>query len=230
MAVGKSLITADGINALANASASGTSVKPKYFQFSSQDLVLDPNLSAGDIVGWITQDINLYQKIDDKTVEFVCDVKPTEATDYARVCGLYLDDGTLFMVAKPPYPFPPLLRQTFKIQMKYEGIDALLNFKYVSFNEEEQSLSALDTSLTIGLESMQSAKMDGLYKYKMLEVSDAINYLKSGKLSAEMRLRDLERRVKEDELGSIDTHLGLGLQAIQNAKEIGLIKSKIGVM
>ncbi len=150
MATGKSIVTADGINALANASASGGSVKPKYFKFSSQDLVLDPNLSASDIDGWRTQNIDLYQKVDERTVEFVCDVIPTEATDYTRVCGLYLDDGTLFMVAKPPYAFPPTLRQTFKIQMVYENADELLDFKYVSHDETEQDLSILNTNATLG--------------------------------------------------------------------------------
>ena len=144
MAIGQSIITIDGINALANASASGASVKPKYFKFSNEDLVLDPNLSASDITGWRTQDISLYQKVDDKTVEFVCDVIPTEASDYTRVCGLYLDDGTLFMVAKPPYPFPPSLRQTFKIQMVYQNIDGLLDFQYVAYSQTEQDLSLLN--------------------------------------------------------------------------------------
>ena len=167
MAVGSSIVTVDGINALVNASASGTSVKPKYFKFSNQDLVLDPNLSASDITGWRTQDINLYQTIDDKTVEFVCDVIPTEAIGYARVCGLYLDDGTLFMVAKPPYPFPPQLRQTFKIQMVYENATGLLDFKYVPFSEEEQSLSILDTSISLGLQTMENAKEVGLIKSKI---------------------------------------------------------------
>ena len=167
MAIGSSVVTADGINALANASAIGISVKPKYFKFSNQDLVIEPNLSASDIVGWRTQDINLYQKVDDKTVEFVCDVAPTEAADYARVCGLYLDDGTLFMVAKPPYPFPPSLRQTFKIQMVYENATGLLDFKYVSFSETEQDLSLLDTSITLGLQTMENAKDIGLIKSKI---------------------------------------------------------------
>ena len=163
MAVGSSIITADGINALANASASGTSVKPKYFKFSNQNLVLDPNLSASDITGWRTQDINLYQKVDDRTVEFVCDVAPTEASDYSRVCGLYLDDGTLFMVAKPPYPFPPSLRQTFKIQMVYENATGLLNFQYVPFSEEEQDLSLLNSNCVLGNIALKnSAKLNGI--------------------------------------------------------------------
>ena len=167
MAVGSSIITADGINALAKASASGTSVKPKYFKFSNQDLVLDPNLSASDIHGWRTQDINLYQTIDDKTVEFVCDVDPTEATHYTRVCGLYLDDGTLFMVAKPPFPFPPSLRQTFKIQIKYQNASQLMSFEYLPYQETEQSLSILDTAVSLGLQTIENAKEIGLVKSKI---------------------------------------------------------------
>jgi len=154
--VGKSIITADGINALANASATGKSIKPKYFKFSHQDLILDPNLSAKDLIGWRTQDINLYQTIDNKTVEFVCDVIPTEATDYTRTCGLFLEDGTLFMVAKPPYPFPPSLRQTFKIQMVYENATELLDFKYLKFSETEQDLSLLNTNVQMGLFQLQT--------------------------------------------------------------------------
>lgn len=163
MAVGQSIITADGINALANAAASGTSVKPKYFRFSNQDLVLDPNLSASDIRAWRTQDINLYQKVDNKTVEFVCDVEPTEANDYARTCGLYLEDETLFMVAKPPYPFPPSLRQTFKIQMVYEDVTKLLDFKYVAFSQSEQDLSLLNTTVVSGNQILKNTlKLEGI--------------------------------------------------------------------
>ena len=94
MSVGSSIITGKGIEALANASASGTSIKPKHFRFSNQNLTLDPNLTKEDISGWCLEPITLHQKIDDKTVEFVCDIPPDEALDYTRVCGLYLDDGT----------------------------------------------------------------------------------------------------------------------------------------
>jgi len=112
MAVGSSIVTADGINALANASASGTSVKPKYFKFSNQDIVLDPNLSASDIVGWRTQDINLYQTVDESTVEFVCDVEPTEADDYARVWTLFRRWNTLYG-CKTTVPVPTTAKTNF---------------------------------------------------------------------------------------------------------------------
>ena len=156
MSVGKSIITVDGINALANGNGSGSSVKPKYFKFSNQDLVLNPNLSASDLTGWRTQDINLYQIVDNQTVEFVCDVEPTEASDYTRSVGLFLEDGTLFMVAKPPYPFPPSLRQTFKIQMFFKNVNNLLDFKYLPYQETEQSLSILNASSILGNEILKN--------------------------------------------------------------------------
>ncbi len=167
MAIGQSIVTADGINALANASSSGASVKPKYFKFSNQNLTLDPQMRASDISGWVTQDIDVYQVINDDTIEFVCDVAPESATDYARIAGLYLDDGTLFMVAKPPYPFPPTLRQTFKIQLAYNNATGLMDFQYVPFSEEEQSLSILDTSVTLGLQQIENSKEIGLLKSKI---------------------------------------------------------------
>lgn len=149
MATGQSIITADGINALIQATISGKQIQPKYFRFSEQDLILDPNLKAKDLVAWRTQNINLYSIIDSNTLEFVCDIEPTIATKYTRSCGLYLEDNTLFLVAKPPYPFPPALRQTFKIQMTYQNATGLVDFKYIPFSQTEQDLSLLN-SIVVG--------------------------------------------------------------------------------
>ena len=161
--VGISTVTADGINALANASVSGRTVKPKYFKFTNQDLTVDPNLSASDIHAWRTQEISMYQVLDNNTVEFVCDVAPTEATDYARFCGLFLEDGTLFMVAKPRFPFPPMFRQNFKIQMVYENANALLDFKYIPFSETEQDLNLLNATAVSGNQILKNTlKLEGI--------------------------------------------------------------------
>jgi len=156
MAVGQSIITADGINALVEASSAGRTIKPKFFRFSEQDLVLDPMLSASDVHGWVTQDIDGYMRIDDDTVEFVCDVQPTEATHYTRLAGLYLDDGTLFMLAKPPFPFPPQLRQTFKIQLRYQNVGALTDFRYISTDEMRQSLAFFGGLAAVGDELLRT--------------------------------------------------------------------------
>ena len=158
-AVGAVIVTADGINALVEAESTGRSVKPKYFRFSLQDLVLDPELSAEDIHGWLTRDISVYKQIDEHTVEFVCDVPPTEATHYARIAGLYLDDGTLFAVAKPPYPFPPALRQTLKIQVQYRQVGELMDFRYLPHHETEQDLNLLNTGSVLGLKILRLADL-----------------------------------------------------------------------
>ena len=146
--IGQSLITADGINALVGAQANGREIKPKFFRFSDTDIVLDPTLSAEDITAWCTLDISLYRQIDGDSVEFVCDVPPEEAAHYTRTAGLYLEDGTLFAVAKPPFPFPPMLRQTFKIQITYANAGQLMDFQYLPHQETEQDLALLDTILT----------------------------------------------------------------------------------
>lgn len=168
MSVGTSIVTVGGIHALAAASASGLSIKPKYFKFSSQDIAINPELDKNDINGWITKDISLYQTIDDMTIEFVCDVNANDASNYTRIAGLYLDDGTLFMVAKPPYPFPPSLRQTFKIQMVYQNATGLVNFQYIPWDEEQQSLSILETSMSLGMQIMENAQTIGFVKSKLI--------------------------------------------------------------
>ena len=150
MSVGTSIVTVEGIKALAQASVSGKNIKPKYFKFSNQDIELNPELDKNDINGWITKDISLYQTINDKTIEFVCDVNANDASSYSKVAGLYLDDGTLFMVAKPPYPFPPELRQTFKIQMVYQNATGLVDFQYIPWDEQKQDLSILNSTVTSG--------------------------------------------------------------------------------
>ena len=148
--IGQSLITADGINALTQAQLSGGQIRPKFFRFSETEMTLDPMLGAEDITAWYTHDISLYRRIDGDTVEFVCDVPPTEATHYTRTVGLYLEDGTLYAVAKPPFAFPPMLRQTFKIQITYANAGQLMDFQYIPHQETEQDLALLDTILTQG--------------------------------------------------------------------------------
>jgi len=132
--LGGSIITTAGLNALVE---TGSSIVPKYFKFSSQDLSLDADLTEDDFTGWIEQDINLYQKIDDSTIEFVCDVLPDIATENTSVCGLFLEDGTLFMLAKAPNIFPSDLRQTFRIQLVYENVDAVVDFKYIDLSNTD---------------------------------------------------------------------------------------------
>ena len=161
-AVGQSIITSSGIKALMDASAVGKLIKPKYFKFSDEDLILDPTIT--DINGWIQKDITLYNTINENTIEFVCDASPEEAAKYTKTAGLYLEDGTLFMLAKPPFPFPPLLRQTFKIQLVYQNAENLIDFSYLPFYETEQDLAILNNAAVFGDEILKNAQEIGLIK------------------------------------------------------------------
>ena len=222
-AVGQSLITVNGIKALMDASVIGKLIKPKYFKFSDVDYKLDPTIT--DISGWIQKDISVYNTINENTVEFVCDVAPDEALKYTNTAGLYLEDGTLFMLAKPPYPFPPMLRQTFKIQLVYQNAENLIDFSYLPFYETEQDLAILNNAAAIGDLALQTGEDIG-----MLQIAKA-DYYKFKEVTNE-RLNDLEsraskgeKRLNEVELATLNNAASLGNEILKNAEEIGLIKA-----
>ena len=221
---GKSIITGLGLKALRDASLHNREVMPKYFKFSSNDIELDTKIESEDIDGWIKQDINLYQVLDDNTVEFICDVEPTKATSYAVVCGLYLEDGTLFMVAKPPYPFPPQARQTLKIQFVFQNALNVLDFKYLPFSEEEQSLSALDTALTFGSETIDFAEEEGLNKKRVEEISEDILFLKERANADKQKINTLFGEIENLQVCVFENSLSLGIDIIGSSEEIGLLK------
>ena len=220
-AVGQSIITSNGIKALMDASVVGKLVKPKYFKFSDADYTLDPTIE--DISGWIQKDITLYNTINENTIEFVCDVPPEEAVKYTKTAGLYLEDGTLFMLAKPPFPFPPLLRQTFKIQLIYQNAENLIDFSYLPFYETEQDLAILENSASIGELTLKTSE-----DIAMLQIAKADYYKFKGEAnerlgSLEARTGKSEVRISEIELSLLESNANLGDEIIENAQKIGLI-------
>lgn len=138
MAVGQSILTLRGVNAIIDAQRSGSTIKPKYYKVSNMDITLDPSMT--DINGvWKQDAIYGYITIGTNTIEFIVDIPIEQATNYGRVFGLYFDDGTLFMLAKPPYPFPPYLRQVIKIQMTYTNAVQYTDFQYVPHSYYENT-------------------------------------------------------------------------------------------
>lgn len=135
--IGGVILTNDGRNALAQAHANGTQVKPKFYRQSEQDLVLDPALSAGDIVGWRTHDIDMVDVENESTVAFKMDCPIEEATDYTRLLGIYLEDGTLYAVAKPAYALPPSVRQVFTPKIAVNQQVELMDFNYLPSEESD---------------------------------------------------------------------------------------------
>lgn len=165
--LGLSVLTLRGLEAYQAASAVGTSVQPVTYRFSN----LEYDLAAGgvgltELAGvWREGAISGYFTVDQDTVEFLIDVPPDEAVDYGRTCGLYLADGSLFLVAAPPFAFPPAFHQRFKIQLRYGNVAALTDFQYLPFQETTQDLVTLGHKATANLQTLRNARELGLLKY-----------------------------------------------------------------
>jgi hypothetical protein len=150
--IGKVILTKGGIEAYKNAAVKSASIKPKYFKFSNKEYNLDDafNFTDSDIKGWwIKEDITAYLPIDDNTIEYLCEVKPDKAEKFCALCGIYLEDGTLIALAKPPYSFPPNVAQRFKVQVTYGNLNKLTDFKYIPFEEIKRDLSKFDAQISL---------------------------------------------------------------------------------
>lgn len=162
-AICRVILTEQGLQALRDAELLGTKVKPKYFKFSTLEEELEPEWTELQDT-WIQKDISAYIPINDNIAEFVCDVKPEAAVEVCGTTGLYLEDGTLFMLAKPPWPMPADIRQTLKIQLVFQNVQELVDFQYIPFSETEQDLSILEVSSTLGYYVLQNTLEISLIK------------------------------------------------------------------
>ena len=145
---GQAIITIAGLQALQQAISQNRQVKLKSFKVSDQDISLTPTISSLPNV-WYSDDISGYFPINQNTVEFLLQVPQERMTNWGRTYGLYLENGTLFAVAKPPYAFPPGAKSIFKVQIAFQNITDHISFEYIPFSETEQDLSLLHTTSTI---------------------------------------------------------------------------------
>jgi len=230
MAEGKTVVTENGLRALIEASSVGKQIKPAYFKVSEQDIGdIYPGINLADLPAvWYQAPISAYVPVNDSTVQFILDIPQDKATKYGKTFGLYLEDGTLFAVAKPPYPFPPLMRQRFKVQFVWEQIDAVMNFEDIPFYEFDQDIVHLDAVSVISL-----ALFDVQEHLSVLEQFKADYY--SFKDSTSQKLSNHEERIsmntsqiQNHELAILDMSASLGKQILQNSLEIGLLKQYIG--
>ena len=223
--VGESIVTAQGIYALLEANTRGERVKVKSFVFSEDDVDLDPNRDS--LSGWLQKDISLYTILDEHTVEFVCDVAPEEATHYTKTAGLLLEDGTLFMLAKPPFPFPPMLRQTFKIQLRYQNAQELLDFGYLPFYETEQELSILEVAAALGGEVLDLSEQSGNFAMAMADYYAFKEEMYGRVGRVEQESIQNKAQIESLSLALLENSAQQGSQILANAQEIGLIKTHL---
>jgi len=230
MADGKTVVTLAGLKALTQASSLGTQVKPVYFKVSDQDIGdIYPGIDVADLSGvWYQANISGYVPVNDTTIQFILDIPEESATKYGKVFGLYLEDGTLFAVAKPPYPFPPGMRQRFKVQFVWQQIETVMNFEDIPFYEFDQDVVNLDAVATISLALfdvqehltvLDQFKAD-YYRFKAFTSEKLQNH--------EERISINEVKLQDHELVILDMSATFGEQILQNSLEIGLLKQYIG--
>ncbi len=220
-AVGGSMITIGGLETLVG---TDTSTVPKYFKFSSQTDELNAEMTTNDITGWIQKDITTYNKVDEQTIEFVCDVLPGEAVEFTNLCGLYLEDGTLFMVAKPPHAFPSDLRQTFRIQLVYENAADIINFQYLDLSNTDVRFAQLEDDIDNQVQAA-SNRMDNIistHETDSTVVENRLTTLEAKDTSTDNRIDILEntyttsQSLQDTNITALQTNRQLDVQQVQD--------------
>ncbi|MEO2067923.1 MAG: phage tail protein [Desulfurobacteriaceae bacterium] len=230
MAEGKTVITLNGLKALTEASSIGKQVKPVSFRVSDADIgEIYPGIDIKDLPSvWYQANISAYVPVNDSTVQFILDIPEESATKYGKVFGLYLEDGTLFAVAVPPYPFPPLMRQRFKVQFVWEQIESVMNFEDIPFYEFDQDVVHLDAVSTLSF-----AVFDIQEHLTVLDQFKADYYRFKGSTSEKLsnheeRISLNEQKLSDHELAILDMSATFGNLILENSLEIGLLKQYIG--
>ena len=167
--LGIATLTDAGVTLLAESIGGGTQVVTKYYHFIEEYYVIDSTMIASDLpTYWKEKDIDLYQMVDENTIEFVMVTDATDADFDVQTIGIYTEDGTLFAVANPSYPISKAQRQVAKIQLSFAGLGQALNFMYIAHTETEQDISLLNSIATNGNQilkntlTLKSVKIQGV--------------------------------------------------------------------
>ena len=161
MSITRGVFTKTGKEALILAQSGSRTFKPKSFKFSEIDYELDENLS--NISGWIEKDISSVMPLGSNIIEFVCKVEPDEAVKSSATCGLFLDDGLMFAIVKPPFAFREQMLQRLKIQFEISNISEIASFEYISVEYGELQLYQLLNIANFGNIALeQEKKLEGV--------------------------------------------------------------------
>jgi len=232
MATGKTVITLDGIKALTTASITGRKTKPVYFKVSETDLgEIYPGIDLKDVPNaWYQAEISGYVLVNDNTVQFICEVPIEQAVKHGTFFGLFFEDGILFAVVKPPYPYPPLMRQRLLVQFVWQQIEAVMDFSAIPYYEFDQDVAHLDAVSTISL-----AIFDIQEHLTILEQFKADYYRNKPRWEEhDKKISNHEARITVNELKLEDHELAIlemmgtyGEQILKNSLDIGLLKQYI---
>jgi hypothetical protein len=229
MGEGKVVATLDGIKALTQATTLGKQVKPISFKVSDIDIGdLYLGIDIKDLSGvWYSAHISGVIPVNDHTVEFVLDIPPDKATKYGKTFGLYLEDGTLFAVAKPPYPFPPLMRQRFKVQFVWQQIQAVMNFEDLPFYEFDQDIYALEGFSVFGKALLEDAIKISLLEGKLKELEPKVGTNTNDINTLKGQIEGLKQELFNLKVAVFDAVSLLGKAILELSQKVSLLGGKL---
>ncbi len=229
MADGKTVITLNGLKALTEASSVGRQVKPVYFKVSDQDIGdIYPGIDIDDLSGvWYQANISGYIPVNDSTIQFILDIPEESATRYGKVFGLYLEDGTLFAVAVPPYPFPPLMRQRFKVQFVWQQIESVMNFEDIPFYEFAQDVYALEGFSVFGKALLEDALRISLIEGKLKELEPQVETNTNNITSLKGQIANLKQEIFNLKVAVFDAVSLLSKAVLELSQKVSLLGGKL---
>jgi len=157
-AVGEIMLTNDGINAILRAKASKTTIKVTHYKQIETEVAFDPRLKAKDINGWREHTLDRPSIVNNDVVAYVIDCPIDEATHFTRTIALFMENGLLYALSKPPFPIPPSVRQRFSVKVGFSNIAKIMSFNYVNSEEEDRAFRELSHTALMGSLILKNAR------------------------------------------------------------------------
>jgi hypothetical protein len=156
--IGEIMLTNDGLNALAQAQASGTKIKVTHYKQIERELTFDPRLKSKDIKGWRSHALDRPTVVSESVVSYIVDCPIDKALNFTRTIALFMENGLLYALAKPPFPIPPNVRQRFELKIGFSNLATLMSFNYANSEEFDKELRELQHTALIGSMLLKNTK------------------------------------------------------------------------
>ncbi len=168
--IGKSVYTREGIETLRNATIENRQIRPVKFRVSKDDVEIYNGVPSSEFKNyWYEGRIAGYRKIDKDRAEIILEIPPDKATRDGATFALLDESNTILMLAKPPFPFPPLMRQRLLVQIVWQNLEEIVDFKYLpseDFNRAVVDWSIAQQVAEFVRTELATGIVDTRYSYK----------------------------------------------------------------
>jgi len=211
---GGTVLTLAGRRALATAVLTGVHPKVQYYIASNHDYALDPAMMSSQFSGWYTHTINGYTPVNDYTSQLLAHIPQEDAVSDLLTVGLFLEDGTLFALAKPPYAMPQGIEQNFNMLIESSGINELLDFSYIPtevFNHEAELLNTSAVLLNLHHTLFDKVKklfqrVEAIYKKTNSDKAELKREIQASSEQSDDALKDVQLSLLNSNAVLLDLH------------------------